>query len=707
MMKTTQTTAAVPDTFLRSLCGRAPEAKRLPSFLGHRLGTIRDHGVFILAIALLAFGWLTVPAKATILPSLVTASMATATSSSQVTLRWNSSTDTGGPGLAAYQVFRDGILVGTTTATAFTDSTVAPSTSYCYTIIAVDIGGNDAPASAEACITTPSTPPGNPTGPGFYVDYSAGSDSNPGTNGAAPWKHVPGDPLYTGSGTLTAGNTVFFKGGEAYIIGATHSTAGAICAGIVIQPGVTYDGNSAGTWGSGPAVITDYGATNYHAAFYWAGNDLSNVTWRGFNFTGIGGVGTNRLPADTGTELAYNGGYGMYITGRLVGCNIISCTFSNIGYWQNVKPSGFYAIAGNAVSPAAVQVVGGAINTTFSNNTIVCVHGGFDIVVSSLVSNLTECFNTLGNYTVWPISFQPISGGTMDYTYVHDNTFENIGGAYSATYDTAYESGDLHQDPIFDEAGESGYVNGTNIDFYNNTFTVGAYTSGAVSADIWLEGGTSANIHNNLFNTPLLEKDADVFVYSDVPGATSFCVRVVNNTFIDNVPNNSISPAFGIDMQSAAVNYVWPSNNPLLVANNIAYSFFNIIGGWNFLVSYGPLTNRFPITSWTVDYNDWHADSGDPWWICTGGATNASGGLGTVRGYGMDLHSTTNDPQFVSLAYGASDNSSLNNYQLQAGSPAIGAGTNLSKLNLPGLAADISGVLRPATGNWDLGAYQH
>jgi hypothetical protein len=60
MMKTTQTTAAVPDTFLRPVCGRATEAKRIPGSFGHRLGTIRDHGIFILTIAL-AFSWLVAP----------------------------------------------------------------------------------------------------------------------------------------------------------------------------------------------------------------------------------------------------------------------------------------------------------------------------------------------------------------------------------------------------------------------------------------------------------------------------------------------------------------------------------------------------------------------------------------------------------------------------------------------------------------------
>jgi len=44
---------------------------------------------------------------------------------------------------------------------------------------------------------------------------------------------------------------------------------------------------------------------------------------------------------------------------------------------------------------------------------------------------------------------------------------------------------------------------------------------------------------------------------------------------------------------------------------------------------------------------------------------------------------------------------------LQSASPAIGAGTNLSGLNLPGLDTDFNGNPRPATTNWDIGAYQH
>jgi hypothetical protein len=62
---------------------------------------------------------------------------------------------------------------------------------------------------------------------------------------------------------------------------------------------------------------------------------------------------------------------------------------------------------------------------------------------------------------------------------------------------------------------------------------------------------------------------------------------------------------------------------------------------------------------------------------------------------------------FVSLAYGTGTNSFSNNYGIQSNSPCVGAGMNLSGLNLPGLSADINGNPRPTSGPWDLGAYQH
>ncbi len=93
----------------------------------------------------------------------------------------------------------------------------------------------------------------------------------------------------------------------------------------------------------------------------------------------------------------------------------------------------------------------------------------------------------------------------------------------------------------------------------------------------------------------------------------------------------------------------------------------------------------------------------------------ATGGKTGMQGVGWETNGVWTDPMLANLAgtnawqgVGLPTNTYTQiNLALQVGSPCIGAGTNLSSLNLPGLAAGISGVLRPVTGNWDLGAYQH
>jgi fibronectin type 3 domain-containing protein len=80
---------------------------------------------------------------------------ATANSSSQIVVTWNSSSDTDGSEVAGDNVYRNGSLIATTTAMSYTDSGLSPNTQYCYAIVAYDGSGNDSAASAEACATTP------------------------------------------------------------------------------------------------------------------------------------------------------------------------------------------------------------------------------------------------------------------------------------------------------------------------------------------------------------------------------------------------------------------------------------------------------------------------------------------------------------------------------------------------------------------------
>lgn len=88
-------------------------------------------------------------------PSTPTGLTATQVTSSSVSLTWNAST--GGSGVTGYTVYRNGSTLATTTGTSYTDSTVAPSTTYTYTVDAYNAAGSHSAQSAGVQATTPPT----------------------------------------------------------------------------------------------------------------------------------------------------------------------------------------------------------------------------------------------------------------------------------------------------------------------------------------------------------------------------------------------------------------------------------------------------------------------------------------------------------------------------------------------------------------------
>jgi chitodextrinase len=77
---------------------------------------------------------------------------ATSVTASQAGLSWAPSTDN--VGVVGYQVLRGGSVIASVSGTSYTDTTVAPSTSYTYQIAGYDAAGNTA-ASGTLQVTTP------------------------------------------------------------------------------------------------------------------------------------------------------------------------------------------------------------------------------------------------------------------------------------------------------------------------------------------------------------------------------------------------------------------------------------------------------------------------------------------------------------------------------------------------------------------------
>ncbi len=114
-------------------------------------------------------------------------------SSGRVDLSWTASSDN--VGVTGYRVLRDGNLIATIgAATSYTDTTVAPSTTYSYTVEAFDAAGNRSGLSAPAVITTPGSGGQQltftPTDDAYLVQGSASSNF-----GSATTLQTDGSPI--------------------------------------------------------------------------------------------------------------------------------------------------------------------------------------------------------------------------------------------------------------------------------------------------------------------------------------------------------------------------------------------------------------------------------------------------------------------------------------------------------------------------------
>lgn len=103
-------------------------------------------------------------------PSGLSSSSQTATS---ITLSWSASTDNpGGSGIAGYDVYRNGGLVGSPSGTGYSDTGLTPDTAYSYRVRARDQAGNASAQSAALSVRTrPQGTGGNRRVTAYFVQW--------------------------------------------------------------------------------------------------------------------------------------------------------------------------------------------------------------------------------------------------------------------------------------------------------------------------------------------------------------------------------------------------------------------------------------------------------------------------------------------------------------------------------------------------------
>ena len=114
-------------------------------------------------------------------PSTAGTPVVTGTTASSVSLAWTAATDE--TAIGGYQVFRNGVAVGTTTGLTYTDAALTASTTYTYSVRAYDSSSNYGTTSGTVDGTTAAAPTfaATPTltflGAGqIRVDWTAGAD---------------------------------------------------------------------------------------------------------------------------------------------------------------------------------------------------------------------------------------------------------------------------------------------------------------------------------------------------------------------------------------------------------------------------------------------------------------------------------------------------------------------------------------------------
>jgi chitodextrinase len=213
----------------------------------------------------------------------------TSVSTSRVDLSWSASTDN--VGVAGYEVYRDGVPIGSTTTAAYIDSTVSSSAQYTYVVSAYDTSNNYSSMFGSVSVTTPNSDTSAPT-----------SDPETGTSGSSDLaitdygeeSYATGNPVpATASSNTMCGNSVTADTPNLFEIRTTKNTATLYFAPPVMpysnfyiaysqksdiwQYGVQYDQNS-----SGGALKYTINKLNSNTKYYFkirAGNGCATGNW--------------------------------------------------------------------------------------------------------------------------------------------------------------------------------------------------------------------------------------------------------------------------------------------------------------------------------------------------------------------------------------------------------------------------------------------
>ncbi len=336
-------------------------------------------------------------------------------------------------------------------------------------------------------------------------------------------------------------------------------------------------------------------------------------------------------------------------------------------------------------SSGDIRVDDMATNVTICNATLVGAHVGIwsDTSESSYVngpsSSCTETQAASGiNYYGNTISDHGwmISANGSGYINIFGNTITNWANWFYPTGGASY-----HLDGIIAFSDGSTIMQPYIYD--NNIY--GDITNGSPTGFIFCTyGGTgtgsACTIFNNILNgTGAMATGNSALIYfHGADGNPLGPHRLYNNTFVNG--------GFSIDMDG-------DSTTSYSLANNLFLGTSNAVTWFTHQESAGQ-----PFGTLSLDNNNAYAQGRayGPW--------NWAGNTYTSLAAWQSACNCDSASQSISTSAALKVNTT---YQPQSGSPLVGAGTNLAHLGIPPLDNDAAGVVRSATGAWDVGAFAY
>ena len=476
----------------------------------------------------------------------------------------------------------------------------------------------------------------------YYIDQSAGNDSNNGTSASTPWKNCPGMSAYAGSGTLRPGDTVYFDRGDTWLV-----TGGQ---GLYLTGGVTYIGNS---WGSGTKARIRANADLDAGVVRFRDHATVATVFEGFEIDANGKV-------TTGVDI--NHAYWQLMNGatkRLKDCEVHH-TWSRVAssqYKYGVIVSNFGGTAGYCEN---VEIINCVVHDT--SRDAICLYPGDvnkDCRIRNILVRGCESFNT-GQDPDYGAGAGIITKGFVQDVIIENNFMHDTKGA-----------------GYFVNGNETKHYPGvgpTNIHFRFNIVTCNS-GHGAIRIYDGASGKDPKDlkIYGNLvYNSP---SSGGVYIGGDL--GNTLRVLMYNNTFYNSpVSLNANSATFEVFEFKNNIVY-HPGGTPLLDAQRKITAHSN---------------------------NIYYRSSGTL--VSAGGTSYDASSLGNYESTALAgnplLKGTTTFPTGFTGVFGSTLVPNNDSMSLQSASPGIDNGVAL----VAGFNGSVNSVGRPAGARWDIGAYE-